>query len=880
MHDSFLICIGLEKFLDKNISKLEYSSSDCYRIQRACNILNIAYKSNILLNEQATKLNIFHSLTNLDKDIKNLYLYISSHGARVDGQTYVYSYETKSDDLTVTAILLDNLLNFLNDLVVEKITVVIDACKIKLARKINDKITFFCSKKDLNFENTLHRQSLFTKGFIKYLSKFALNRFDSTKSLKYQKIRQDLLVISQSYELIYVYGPSGLGKSYFLKQIEQQEDNTFYISVPKIDSINYNIVLTLLSEKLTLSYENKFYNAIDADPERHIQFYMHIRPYSLIIIDHVDHLDKENTFRLSQFFDKIMCNKIIISRKINPNIKKEQHYCFPKLTKQDIQECIGNFAFSDKLANLKSIYLKSNYIDLLNDIYQHKEINYQEQTTYSKSDVQNIYHAIAITGGFINKELFSQIFLLNPKIIPLLINKGLIIENDSFFYPHDTVYKLCGTGNNYDILKNNALYYWKKEIISHCFTHNKALQSYILLLKTFDYKLNNSDTNFYIKLIFLLKGRQYTYYLIILYNYFLKKSPELPLLLAICESLIEIGKFDEVDKLISLSCEEYNELSALLIETLWWKGHFHECIQAANNFLRNQKQANVLCSRGIAYFFLGLWDKSSSDLKQVIKITSNSAPKQQYLSYCVLATTQGIRGTDFFSSVKNFISAINIAKKEGKLSWLALIYGNIGEILWKSEFFEESLDILTIAKHLAYLTDNDALLLEINRNLLHAYHKNKQHISFVDKLNEFSESLNYTSDTYVKMQIINTLITHYVFIKNNNYKHLIIEAIKLTRNNKEYYIYTLSNLAIIRLVEKNFYLACKTMTDALKLCMKGQNWLALKQCLDDWDTTLEVYQFSHLSTQLIFQKWHLILQKELLPNVHYLAGLYTFLRQI
>jgi hypothetical protein len=731
MANSFLICIGVEKFLDRSISKLEYSKADCYRIQRACNVFNIAQKSSILLNEEVTKLNILSLLKQVNTDIDNLYLYISSHGEQINNLAYVYSYETKLKDIVNTAIPIDELIKILTHLPARKIVIVIDACKIKLARKINQKITLYCPGKEFTFEDTFYQQSLFTKAIIKYISRYSTNVFNPNKPLRYQKIRQSLFVLLQRQNAIYIYGDSGLGKSYILKQIERDEAHTFYISIPKIEGISYNIALTLLSEQLSISHESKFYNSLDADPERHIRFYANIRPYSLLIIDHFDHLDQEDAYKLSEFLNDIPARKLIASRSFCIDIKKEQQYFFPKLTKEDIEEFISGLLLStDYNHNSNNLYSCNNYIDLLNHIYSHNQINSSNEITINLFEIKKVYKAIAISGGFINRELFAEIFSLNKEIIFLLIAKGLIIEHESFFYPHDTIYNPEMTEDDCSYLKDRARYYWKKEILSNHYSSGKAIKSYILLLKAFNYNLDNNDTDFYMNLISSLKGRQNTYYLLILYDYFLKTKPELSLLVFMCESLIEIGKFHEASKLIALTQKQNVELSALSIELLWWKGLFQKCIDASDLLLSEHTQSSVLCSRGIACFFLGLWDKSSLDLTQVIETAPASALKQRYLSYCVLATTQGIRGTDFFSCVENFMAAIKIAKKIGKLSWIALIYGNIGEILWKANLLEESLDILVTAKHLAYLTGNDALLLEISRNLLHAHYKNKRNCSY------------------------------------------------------------------------------------------------------------------------------------------------------
>ncbi len=287
-----------------------------------------------------------------------------------------------------------------------------------------------------------------------------------------------------------------------------------------------------------------------------------------------------------------------------------------------------------------------------------------------------------------------------------------------------------------------------------------------------------------------------------------------------------------------------------------------------------------MCSRGIGYFFLGEWNKSQKDLVTVIQQTPLYDLKHRYIAYCVLATIHGIRGTDFLNCSKNFIEAIKVAKKSGNLSWISLIYGNMGEILWKGSFYNEATEILGMAKHLAYLTDNKTQLLEINRNLLHTYHRTGKLSALENLTPELELMFKNSSDNYVKMQIINSLITHYIFIKNHDYLSLVDSAINLTQNNNEYYIYSLSNLALITLITSTTPIhAINSMNKALDLCYKGKNWLAIKQCLADWDQCIDIYKFNHSLSKQVFQKWHLMLEKELTPYLHHLFDLHAYLLQ-
>lgn len=879
MSFSVLICIGIDKFSDREIPKLSYSQSDCDRIKRASNIFNIAKKAEFILNEDATKLNIVKSLNKFTSKINILYIYISSHGDSVDNIPYIYTYDTKVSNIKCTALSWVEILEVLNKSKAKNIIIVIDACKIKLPRYINKKITVYCPRKDVTFEDTYFKQSLFTKAIIKFISNNSLHDFNHEETIRYQKIRKDLFVLSQRKNAIYVYGDSGLGKSHLLRQIEKNEENTYYVSIPKLDGITYNIALTLISEVLSLRKKNKFYNAKDTDPERYVRYFTNINPQCLIIIDHFDHIDPDNARKLSNFLDEIPAEKIIASRS-NYNESKNS-YQFPKLTQEDINEFINyNENVNISPARLPNIYSKTNYIELLDYIYNYNLLEFSPNPTSNSSAEKKVYLAIAVSGGFINQEIFSNLFKLDKKIICQLIDKGLIIQHESYYYPHDIIYNEAISETDLIELKRLAQNYWKQEILMDSHS-TKALYNYILLLKTFSFHLDFTEIDFYRKIISMLKGRHQTDYLLILYNYFLKS--ELPSILSIsmCESLIEIGRFDEASKLIFLSKSNNIELSSLSVELFWWKGHFQECIDTATLLLNQtdlNKNISLLCSRGIGNFFLGRWSIASIDLLLVINEAPLSATKERYLSYCVLATIKGIRGTDFKSTGNNFIEAITIAKKQGKLSWLALIYGNIGEILWKANLLKQSKEVLKTALNLAYLTDNEPLLLEINRNLLHALFRSHEYADALVQINILEKQLKSDSATYVKMQIINTLITHYVFIKNTKYRDLIAEAITLTKNNDEYYIYTLSNCAIIQLInKKQLDLAYQKMIRALELCESGKNWLAMQQCLNDWDQAIQIYNINYPLSKQVFEKWHQVLQIKLSPYFHHLENLYEFL---
>lgn len=743
---------------------------------------------------------------------------------------------------------------------------------------LNNQIYIITPKKNITYEDTFYRQSFFTKTIIKYIEKYHSKFSNDLELNRYIELRKLVFSKMLKTSFTYIYGDSGIGKSYFLRQIEENETDTYYVSIPNLNNLTYNIVLTLISEKIRSRSADKVINTDDANPERFIRFFANNNPHCQLIIDHMNHLSDIEANNFMQFLNEIPSAKLIASSRIINRKSYINYFKFLVLTAKDIDAVTQNFPHIIHKLNYEKLYSQKNYIDLLNFIYENnKAVN--NRSLSLTVEFQKAYKAIAISGGFINLYRFSSHFNIPINILHNLLNKGILVQHDLFFYPHDKIYEVDVNATEIQTYQGCAKTYWMSEIENSEKT-TKACHSFILLIKTFDIEFKNSECSFYKKLISALKGRQNTYYLLIVYNYLSQNQISDSLKVLLCEALIDIGKFDEAFYLISSTTQPNLTLIELETELLWWKGQFEQCVKTTSCLLNKMSNTNLLCSRGIGYFFLGKWDESQEDLIIVIQEAALDNLKQRYLSYCVIATIQGIRGTDFLNCSKNFIEAIKIAKKSGKLAWLSLIYGNIGEIFWKGSLYQEAFDILKMAKHLAYLTDNKALLLEINRNLLHTYHRSEELSTVKNLITELEAILKKSSDNYVNMQIINSLITHYIFTNNDKYLSLLSRATTLTQNNNEYYIYTLSNHALITLISNfNLNRAVEIMHKALELCYKGKNWLAIKQCLDDWDQCINIYKLTHPLSEQAFQKWRLMLEKELTPHLHHLFDLHEYLLQ-
>jgi len=887
INKSVLISVGTNSYRDRTIEQLYYCVSDCYRVHRVFNTFNVCNFFVTLTEKEATIARILHEIKNARDNTENIFFYFSGHGISINNISYLYTYDTNINNIEVSALSLPFLIQQFKKLKFLSVTLVFDACNIIRPPACSKTVQIISPKNFKAFEDTLINKGSFTNQFLKDIAnKYKINYKNNNLTKRYQKVRQEIeLALLTKNDLLFLIGHSGIGKSHFFRQIKTLEQNVCYLSLPNQRNLSFEIVLNLISEcfSTALASQNK---TTDTDPERYIRFITQTKPHSLLLVDHTDHLNPPVLHKLIKFLYELPIQKILSSRFCSKAISSRGYiYNFPQLSNREVEEILDLLKIEDKkLRILCKKQANGSYINILKTISSFN--NSLTYTKYTKNKFLNCSMkktmlAIIASGGFIHQELFENIFNVNHRDIEQLKKLGMIVLHEDFFYPHDSIYDSI---REFDLkpFKQMACEYWKLEINRNTH-HTNAIQNYIIVSNSFSPKFNTSDIPLYKNIINKLEGRQNIYFLLMIFNYLKSKKIPHNLRIFFGNALIDIGKFQEAISLIkSEKIDLTLESSTLLAEINWWEGRFLACIQLSSQLLFKKPSysiyINLLCSRGIGYFFMGDWVKAKIDLEMVIQKNNQLIPqKPMFFAYCVLATIQGIRGTDFQKSVINFKQAITIAKQLGKLFWLALVYGNIGEILWKAGFLEKSIEILEIGAQMAYLAGNDTLELEINRNLLHVYHRSKKHVQEKGQLKKLEKTFNEKLDSYVKMQIINSLITHYIFSSKTKYKNYLKTAQRLTKNNAEYLIYTKANLAIAKLLEGNTKEAIKLMKQSLTLGYSGENWLSIKQILDDWDEVIILRHLFPFATKQIFQKWHQVLEKKLVPNLFHLSHLCEYL---
>ncbi|MBP9742850.1 MAG: ATP-binding protein [Burkholderiales bacterium] len=881
-HDSstsVLLCVGINKYKDQDISNLSYCVSDTLKFARYCQVFNVVEQTLILLDHEATLNNIMSAINSMAAH-STIYIFYSAHCSEINNESFLYTYDSKFDNLQNTAIHLKNIIVQMST--VNQTYLIIDACNIVIPKLLDKAINIFHPNKNESFEDSNILRSLFINQGIAWVIQQNDGRYSCKLPIRYQKVRQEISkkLFASKDRVILIYGDSGIGKSHFLRKLKKKEPYTVYISIPKVEELNLEIVITIICSEILSNVDNANKDFVNANPARFLQFFSLLNLHYLLIIDHVDHLNHIQFVRLLEFLKSIPIDKILASRTYLPEFTNEEILLIPKLTFVDIQQSlhiINNKAVQKLLKEKEN----ATYLDILQVI----NLGNTKLKDHIKLD-QKSMNAIAIAGGYINQSLFIDIFNLSPDKLEMIKKSGLLMLYDNYYYPHDTIYERIKNIRDIKSIKLAAYCYWKAEILKCKAVPIIAVHNFILICNSFKYLFFSEDVSLYIQVINRLQNRSDIHLLNIFADYFIHQ-PRLSdkLLIHICETLISVGQFPKVYTILKNKGKngDSNEIiPTLLAELYWWQGKFLKCIKLSDKLLTNvylfPNKLKVYCTRGIGRFFWGKWQSATDDLQLVIDNNVYNTDKINFLSYCVLATIQGIRGTDFKSSVNNFIQSISYARKTRNPSWFSLVLGNIGEILWKAGYNQESAKILATADHLSYLTGNDQINLEINRNLLHVYYRQNNYENTLKQLNKLEQLFSQSSDSYVKMQILNTLITHYILMNIPQYKIYLSQIISLTRDNQEYEIYTLANLALNALINNNYELAFKTMEKSLRKCYKGENWLSIKQVLDDWNNC--IIRYSHLnlaSPNPSFQKWHQILETKLLPYRHHLERLFEYL---
>jgi tetratricopeptide (TPR) repeat protein len=269
----------------------------------------------------------------------------------------------------------------------------------------------------------------------------------------------------------------------------------------------------------------------------------------------------------------------------------------------------------------------------------------------------------------------------------------------------------------------------------------------------------------------------------------------------------------------------------------WWRGDFNKCRMFAVRASRclNVNTARVELELAIADFFEGVWDIS---LGRLLDVEQSELASGQDIGWArmLAGTVYGLTGRDIDKGKQYLYSAIVLLEDCSDICGLAIAYGNLGEVYWKSGEYEQALKEVLEGRSFATRAGMKLNLVESKRNELHIVIRTEgAHSERAEQLlGELREHSRQQLGAMVEMQLFNSMATAHLYRGELDLAGECIEAARcLTEGNAEYQIYTLVNSGFLHAVRGNSGLAERELVEAVRLAREGHNLLALRQAKHD-----------------------------------------------
>lgn len=654
--------------------------------------------------------------------------------------------------------------------------------------------------------------------------------------------------IKNSGLISFIFGQSGIGKTYLIRKVLMNKYNGIYLSLPLSENVSVESIISDLVYQYDYLFPEGHPKASIDSTLRFLK--INIEKDEVIVIDNTEHNPKlalELYNKMKQFELKT----IFVGIEVNVPVDKDSVWECPRLLIDDIKELEYVNKICDDMNYSKLLNdcfgLPVKLIDIVNDV---KKIS-----KYKKNSMNLCFDALSATGGFISKDIFSEVFSVDYSILNWLISLGkLICIDEGYYVLHDSVYN-----DNYDISADLLYEYWEKQVKMTPYIKWACKQLIICVVEQKEIMCLHEDKSISLILAIdmLYRTKEWTL-LRLLAGRLMNMYPEqIDALLTIAKIFVHRSNIDIVDKIMNsvvfLNCdnEQLTMIKLIQAEKLWWSGEYENSKQVCRELLKGQIDSQTMYEAkmhmGLSDFFLGNWEESLDSLSFADDIFNDASTQTTAWALYISATIIGLRGTDIKKGLDMFKAGILLLEQIGDDSGTASALGNMAEMNWKLGNYidaeEQALKAYNIAKETAHIIDQ----IEIDRNRLHIYIRlHSPYDTVIDEIKKNIEDLlsDDIGDT-VEMQVWNTFGTMYAY--RGDYKNLdkmIEKAYPHTVNNSEYHIYTLSNMCLSALLKEKIDDTFKFYDEARCKALEGGNMLAVKQLNDDLLYVCSHYQKS------------------------------------
>jgi len=890
-----LISIGISNYANPVIPPLYCASNDARKVVELFELWGID-KSNIITvyNETAKRQNLLDAVRieplRIAESIDTLIIYYAGHGEAVtnsltnETEYYLYCYDSNYADIESSSVNIKELLGAIKRINPSKAFLFIDACYIEIPVIPNTKS--LSSVEDFELDHSffalistnstqayeISSGGVFTSALLRGLAEINNTKARScslltevvrnelraggyplpeaywrgnkdvfvleTISPQYPKIgnhikRSDGLIeiihqiIMRDNSIACFYGDAMSGKTVLALQLCSLMSHYIYCSVgfyDTSDDVKHKLA-QLIMDKLPINT-----HAFASDNFDAILNYTNKHKLSFTIV--IDHAERIGNINLTEIihclgYDTIKC--VLLSRR-PISIEHIQNISLPDLSLNEYNEFVNTYSLDYNKMNHKMIYSKFKsspqaLIDYLSN-----------RNTEGIHDCKNEVEHICKCEGFIDLQLFCEMFNLRINVIDYLLEIGWLQSDANRHFPHESLYDQFKINKNSILLAPEAEQYWRVQ-------YNKTPKDLICNTVVLSMILNKG-IGWIEEESFVLEG-------IVEHCIANGKWDELEaltigflhddnnLILRSASSLAHVARGEVFDhySAINFADENQNKMWNIInSELMFWRGDFEDsialCHLLINDNLLIDDSSSVHLNLAINYFFLGEWSISNGYIQKINELSGHRIVGWKLM---ISGTILAIRGVNFKLGIKELEDSIELLNEANDIAGLAIAYNNIGECYFKCRNFVIAELYLGKGELVATLANDKATLLEVQRNML---------LTEINKTCSYNNTaliitkqmfslMNDVTDKTELMQVYNTLATAEAYNFNSSeMKKYIDLASELTKDNKEYAIYTYINKAIYALINELDTFS-EEINNVLTYARIGSNYFAILQCFYD-----------------------------------------------
>jgi tetratricopeptide (TPR) repeat protein len=460
-----------------------------------------------------------------------------------------------------------------------------------------------------------------------------------------------------------------------------------------------------------------------------------------------------------------------------------------------------------------------------------------------KQEYERTLAALSICGGFLDEELFRKTFNIKPAIFSILERLGLIRYSKEGCFPHDILLEMVEE-HEWPLEIEKACEYWSRQVLRTPYSLF-ACRSLVILASQ-----STEPAQFKRALTLCLStlhNREHVPYLKDLIKIFVDANWQ-ELLLKLVDYLVDFEEFSLVEEILPFLMASpvnsiKNEAYRINAKRLIWVNRLDECIRVNQPIVKKNRSpavAPIKLDMGIAHFLLGEWSQAKEIAEDILDQEGHLDWKEIGVAKCLLGTILGLSGEVISKSKRHIEASMRIFETIKDPLWLSISQNNLGEILWKTGQYRQSLFFLERAYDGAEKLQHKIFLLEVLRNMAHAYlylygPSSLELNNLLPKIYDCLIDVEQKGDNWEKIKLLNTLATVHAYRwENSRMEELLKVLIPMTINHKHHSILTLANQGLLAGLKQDYRLANSYAKQAFERAYAINNPLVIEQIKRDF----------------------------------------------